>query len=537
MAAKLTVVRGKLAGQTFAVNYDETVVVGRDEGCNIQILDNGVSRRHFKIEGRGRSFLLMDLQSSNGTYVNDVQVSSMILRQDDRINVGEAEFVFKADVESGRPMPAMGVNITDDLQEPQIRRRFEESEVGKAPEGPNAKYSEVELQGLLATIYKVGNIINSEIDSERIFDTIMDAVLSVIPADRGFLILYDSGTDIIEPIVVRGCGDDGIDLNLSRTILTEAVKKGMSIISMDAMKDTRFKAGASIIMNRIKSAICVPLESKKEILGAIYLDSLSAIGAFSEFHLELLSAIGKQAGIAIERAKLQAQIETLFYGAIRTLVATIEAKDNYTKGHTERVTTYAMQIASEMDLADAELEVLELASLLHDVGKIGIPEKILKKPGKLTPGEYEIMKRHPNIGAEIIANIENIEKVKDIVANHHEKWDGSGYMRGLKGEEIPLGARILAVADAYDAMTSTRSYRRNFSEEEVIKEFKRCAGFQFDREVVRAFFKAYRNGKITPPDLLDLSDALSAEKKLAIAEEEEGGDDTGGAQGAPKPAA
>ncbi len=529
MNARLIVTKGKTAGQVFHVNYEEALVVGREEGCNVLLTDNGVSRKHFKIESRGKSFILLDLQSSNGTYVNDVLVGTKILVLDDRINAGEAELVFKLEQEvrpAAKSTVQPGINLTEGGQEAHIVRRIEEPQPSPPKEGETQSYNVNQLQEMLATLYAVGNIINSEIDNARICDTIMDSVMSVIPADRGFLILYDAETDVIEPLVVRGCNEDGMELNLSRTILTEAVKNGMSIIASDAMKDMRFKAGASIIMNQIKSAMCVPLESKKNILGAIYLDSLTAVGAFTEFHLELLSAIGKQAGIAIERARLKSQIEALFYGAIRTLIATIEAKDNYTKGHTERVTTYAMQIASEMELSDTDLEVLELASLLHDVGKIGIPEKILKKPGKLTPGEYEVMKRHPNIGADIISNIENIEKVKDIVAYHHEKWDGSGYMRGLKGEEIPLGARILAVADAYDAMTSTRSYRRNFSEEEVIKEFRRCAGFQFDRDVVRAFFKAYKNGKITPPDLLDIEGTIRVEKADATAVEEADDEDT-----------
>jgi putative nucleotidyltransferase with HDIG domain len=514
MNAKLTIVKGHLAGEVFPLSFGDAVIVGRDEACNIHILDDGVSRRHFKIEGRGRSFLLSDLQSANGTYVNDEPVSSKILRQDDRINAGEVEIVFKLSAAAARESEAAGVEMTDEEQVPQIRRRIEADQVGRSTSEEHGAYNVDEMQNMLSTIYTVGNVINSENDSKKLFDTVMDSVLSVLPADRGFLILYDADTDIIEPVVIRSQDQEaGRNLNLSRTILTESVKKGLSILSSDAMKDTRFKAGASVILHNIKSAICVPLESQRKILGAIYLDSLSAAGVFTEYHLELLSAIGKQAGIAIERARLIRDLEMLFYGAIRTLIATIEAKDHYTKGHTERVTTYALQIAQELGIPESEIESLQLASLLHDVGKIGIPEKILKKPGKLTPGEYEIMKRHPTIGADIISNIENIDKVKNIVASHHEKWDGSGYTHGLKGEEIPLGARILAVADAFDAMTSTRSYRRNFSEEEVIKEFKRCAGFQFDREVVKAFFRAYQKGLIVPPDLLNVVDALKFEKK------------------------
>ncbi|MCI0342414.1 MAG: HD domain-containing protein, partial [Planctomycetales bacterium] len=285
---------------------------------------------------------------------------------------------------------------------------------------------------------------------------------------------------------------------LSKTILNECVRTGRSILCDDALSDARFSSGGSVILHGIRSALCVPVESRREIQGVLYLDSRKTVGVYDEQDLRLLAALGREAGVALERARLQEANQQLFHSLIRALVSAIEAKDAYTRGHTERVTTYSLQIAEEMGLTDDEKTTLQLGSLLHDIGKIGIPEKILKKPGKLTPGEYEVMKRHPDIGAEILENVDGLGNVADIVRYHQEKWDGTGYPTGLKGEEIPLFDRIVAVADAYDAMTSSRSYRRNFSEEEVFKEFNRCAGFQFDRRVVEAFFRAYRAGRIVP---------------------------------------
>ncbi len=504
MSAKLRILSGKLGGEAYQLNYGDHLVVGRDDSCNIHLIENGVSRRHFAVEGKGHSFLLTDLGSANGTLVNGQPVQTKVLRDRDRVKVGPVEMLFES-VPEAEAAPTRKLHPIDGGTA-SIKKRIEDEAVGKDLPRRTAPHFK-RLEKMLSTLYRVGNVINAEHERERIFETVMDVVMNVLKADRGFLILYDADTDMVEPVVVRG-EEEGGKLTLSRSILSECVTQGMSIISMDTLQDDRFKAGASIILQNIRSAMCVPLESKRRILGALYVDNLTTPGAFTEYDMEMLAAIGKQAGIAIERLKLIEDFERLFYGAIRTLVATIEAKDHYTKGHTERVTTYALQIADEMHFSPEETETLQLASLLHDVGKIGIPEKILKKPGKLTPGEYEIMKRHPAIGAEIVGNIDNIERVRRIVLEHHEKWDGTGYPAGLRGKEAVLGARVLAVADAYDAMTSTRSYRRNFSEDEVIKEFKRCAGFQFDRDVVRAFFRAYKKGKIVPPDVLSVEDIL-----------------------------
>jgi putative nucleotidyltransferase with HDIG domain len=508
MSAKLRILKGSRTGEVYQLNYGETVVVGRDETCNICVVEESLSRRHFSVEGKGRSFVLSDLGSSNGVLVNGKPVQTKVLRDRDRIRAGAVELEFRLAGESEEGAAPLAFPAAEG-GETAIKRRFDEGEIGKDLPQKTAAHLK-RLRDMLGTLYAVGRTINAENDREKTFQAIVDSVLSCVKGDRGFLILYDAETDMLDPVVVRG-EEAGTQLNLSRSILTECVKKGLSILSVDTLTDDRFKAGASIILHNIRSAMCVPLESRDRILGALYVDNLNQPGAFSEYELEMLTAIGKQAGAAVEKLKLREDLERLFYGTIRTLVATIEAKDYYTKGHTERVTTYSLQIAEEMGLPPAELDFLQMASLLHDVGKIGIPEKILKKPGKLTPGEYEIMKRHPSIGAEIVNNIDNIDRVREVVLSHHEKWDGTGYPRGLKGEDTPLGARILAVADAYDAMTSTRSYRRNFSEEEVIKEFKRCAGFQFDREVVKGFFSAYRKGRIVPPDILSVEQVLPRE--------------------------
>jgi putative nucleotidyltransferase with HDIG domain len=475
---------------------------GRSEGCDIHLPLEGVSRKHFSVTGREGKFFLADLGSSNGTLVNGEKVRVRGLKDRDQVRVGFVDLEFQG------PAPAkiLGEGEFPLKADTTITKRIEDEEVGTTA---GAEADAARSREMLRTLYKVGNIINAESDRTKIFETIMDAVFSVFEANRGFLLLYDPDTGLFERIVVRG-QEGRADFNPSKTILLESVTKGLSILSSDTLQDDRFKSGESVVLSNIRSAMCVPLESKQRILGALYVDNISVTGAFTEFDLEVFSAIGKQAGIAVEKLHLAQENTRLFYNTIRTIVATIEAKDTYTGGHTERVAAYAMQIADEMDLTADQLEILRLAGLLHDVGKIGIPEKILRKPGKLTPQEYDEMKKHPDIGARIAGNIQDIDSVREIIRHHHEKFDGTGYPGGLKEETIPLGARILAAADAFDAMTSHRTYRRDFNKDEVITEFKRTSGHHFDPGVVEAFLRAYEKGKVVTPETLSVTDILPA---------------------------
>lgn len=180
-------------------------------------------------------------------------------------------------------------------------------------------------------------------------------------------------------------------------------------------------------------------------------------------------------------------LKELFYKTIKSISSALDSKDPYTHGHSLRVTLYSLILANELELNDRELEEIETAGLLHDIGKIAIPQSILCKPGKLTDDEFKVMKLHPENSERLITNIKKLKGISSWLKTHHERWDGQGYPDGLKKEEIPLSARIIAIADTYDAMTSTRSYREALSHEVAIKEIMDCSGTQFDPNLAAKF--------------------------------------------------
>ncbi len=182
-------------------------------------------------------------------------------------------------------------------------------------------------------------------------------------------------------------------------------------------------------------------------------------------------------------------LRELFYKTIKLISSALDAKDPYTHGHSLRVTMYSLILAKALNLDDNTLEEIETAGLLHDIGKIGIPQNILCKPGKLTDEEYEVMKSHPAQAEKMLMGIKKLTVVSNWLRTHHERWDGRGYPNGLKGEEIPISGRIIALADTYDAMTSTRSYRKALSHETAISEIQRCSGTQFDPVLADLFIK------------------------------------------------
>lgn len=238
----------------------------------------------------------------------------------------------------------------------------------------------------------------------------------------------------------------------------------------------------------IKSSLMVPLVTKGETIGLLDIGS-TFHGRLAPEHLSAAVNIASQITVALENAMLYEDLQQLLVGTITSLAAAIDAKSPWTNGHSERVTQYAVEIGKELGLKDHDLEMLRLSALLHDVGKIGTYDIVLDKPGKLTEEEFALVKKHPKKGAEILAPIKQLIDVIPGVLHHHERYDGKGYPDGLKEEDIPLQARILCVADSFDAMTADRPYRTASGKDYAISEVKRWSGTQFDPKVVAVFLR------------------------------------------------
>jgi response regulator RpfG family c-di-GMP phosphodiesterase len=234
------------------------------------------------------------------------------------------------------------------------------------------------------------------------------------------------------------------------------------------------------------SLVSVPLRMKTRLLGWISVASFTKQKRFNEGHRKLLSIVGSRAAASIENARLYEDLRATFQQTIQGLARAIDKMDRYTAGHSERVAIYATYLAMRLGLPPDVVEIVRQSALMHDIGKIGCVMN-LNKPGKLTQDEYEIFKRHPTFGKDILDPIKFLHPLVPGVHLHHERWDGRGYPLGLRGNDVPIIARIIAVADTYDAMTSDRAYRRALPHEVAVGEIERCSGSQFDPEVAHSF--------------------------------------------------
>ncbi len=233
-------------------------------------------------------------------------------------------------------------------------------------------------------------------------------------------------------------------------------------------------------------AALTPLPARGQVVGAAVLLRPLRAGRFQPFHLEALVTWARALGSALSVASLWQRVETIFYSSVRALAAAVEAKDPSTRGHSQRVASLAVAVGRRLGLAPDILRDLHLAGLLHDIGKIGVDDATLRKPGPLTPTERMLIRAHPIHSAEIVAHMPGLERAVEAIKYHHERMDGSGYPEGLAGEQIPLLARILAVCDVYDALTSHRPYRAAVPPAQALEELRRNSPKLYDEKVVAA---------------------------------------------------
>ena len=365
------------------------------------------------------------------------------------------------------------------------------------------KYTEVQNLNLqlydkvakLKALNRASNYLVSTQDIEKILNYTLNMALTILKFDRAILMLIDKNNKFLEYSYATGGRSEDIEklknyripLTREHNIMIKALKRRKPVLIRDVAKAHLNPSNLIISEFRPTSFTICPLIAKQKVIGVLGADRRDIYNRITEADTELLSIFANDIAVALQRANLNTELKSSYLSAVMALVNAIENKDPYTKGHSERVARLAEKIGRVLDLPSEELEYLRIGGILHDVGKIGIPESIVRSPKSLTKAEYRIIKSHPVKGEEILEPISFLKGHLYLIRNHHERYDGKGYPDKLKRDEIPLGAAIMSIADTFDAMISSRPYRKGLPLKQAAKEIYKNSGTQFAPEIVEAF--------------------------------------------------
>jgi putative nucleotidyltransferase with HDIG domain len=500
----LTGVSKKLAGlQWQSANQ---LRIGRSAGKDVVLDDFTVSQPHAEVLPTRQGWIIRDLGSKWGTAVNGVRAdrSGHRLRHEDLLLCGNV---------------ALRVSI---VEEPKQATLAEEPKPEPVPTPPpdgegqpcikssgkfltiqaSAQHSwEQALQAVtvekeqqlregkhLLTLLRTGHHLTHLASLDELLQSVLDDAVAALEAQRGAIVQVN---DLTGKLQLRAVGVSRRTRNAGRyysqTLADRCFQGGESFLCTDVRNDSRLFRAGSIMHGSMSSIICALLRSPRQRLGVLHLDRSPLQEPFTEDEFYLADAIAASVSVAIESAQLMERQRGEFIGTITALARAVELRDQYTADHTQRVTDYSLMLAEELQLSAADRYHIQIGTPLHDIGKISIADAILCKPGRLTPDEFEQMKSHTLKGAAILETILALRPVIPIIRHHHERWDDSGYPDRVAGCEISLMARIVAVADTFDAMTSDRPYRRALPADVAFAELAKQAGTHFDPACVNAF--------------------------------------------------
>ena len=371
----------------------------------------------------------------------------------------------------------------------------------RAPGGPPVPEAQRRFERKLMeleTVFTVSQELAEAMDVHRMLPIFLMMTTGQFGTDRA-VILMEAAPRRYEVAAARGVAEaKWAELTLSSPAVSERLREvegplPASVLSL--MLEERDRPELAPCSDA-GLAVFAPLRFKDHLVGAVALGQKISGRDYEREELRLLGALVNLAAVHIETGRLVDKFKTTYSGVIRALVTAVEAKDKYTRGHTERVTRYAATLGVELRLDEATQQNLLFGAVLHDIGYIGVPEEILRMPNGITPEQLAELRRHPAIGANILKDLPILGEALQAVRHHHEHYDGSGYPDGLAGDAIPLIARVIAVADAYDAMTSERRYRAAKTREEVAAEIRKNRGAQFDPRIADAFLRLLESGRL-----------------------------------------
>lgn len=381
----------------------------------------------------------------------------------------------------------LNINLEERIEEIE-EANFKIADLASELEGKNVRLTRAVDR--LQALYQMGLAVNSTVKIDELLELLSRKATETLKGQVGYILMLDKTSGNMRLGGAAGISDE-FDRNLEIPLKPGGVSFWVIANNRPLLLDNVEKSQDFSKMSRLgfirESVICAPLTDQGEVVGTITISNPVDGSKYTSDDLELLGTIAAQASVAIRNARLYEAQEQTYLSTVQALVSAIEASDAYTRGHSERVTRFSLALGRRIGLEPESQRRLEQAAVLHDVGKIGIDINILHKREKLTPADIEVLKQHPSIGVRILEPIQFLSGVRDIIEQHHERFDGQGYPKGLSGDEWLLEAKILAVCDTYDAMTSDRPYRKALPHEVAIKEILDHSGRQFDPEVAAAF--------------------------------------------------
>jgi len=472
---------------TYSVRGNE-VQIGRASSSDVCIVSQFVSRRHALLTRQGNGWVFRDLDSTSGSYFQGTRIREIPLPYDTWVHLGapgghaiKLERRGHTSTELEQLDPDQGTQILQTLHLDRSRYAAGESTVGRLDAISTRR---------LGSLYEISAKLSALRGREDIFALVLRAVLGQLPGERAAVLIREPGEEAAAPVAFELPSEDDDEFIPSRVLTAMVMSDEVGIVSVDAPSDKRLVASETLAFQAVRSVIAVPVTSVKRVWGVIYLDTRTVHTPYDQEMLEFLLAVGRQVGMALESLYLLTEQERMLESLMETLSASIDARDGLTAGHSLRVARYARGLALRMGWSPEECKRVYWAGLVHDYGKIGVDDGVLRKPGKLTDEEFVQIQQHPRLTHDILKRIhfpEGLEELPYVAATHHERLDGGGYPFGLSGTAVPETGQIIGIADVFDALTQERHYRQPMPLDRVVAILEDGRGVRWRADLVDEF--------------------------------------------------
>lgn len=525
---------------------DSRLQVGRlSDESDVTLDDSTISLRHAELKSTARGWILRDLGSKTGTYVNQTPLTKdqeVILRPDDEIRFGR--LTVRVTFIESTPHESKETSLLSPLEPEQssrapsapgairtTRATFAVQEVAKkswqeAIEGitPPSGQGEWQMEHVRALL-RTGQSVCRFASLDAMLTSVLEDIVQVLRAQRGAILLFNDETGNLQlRKYSAGRSKKQGQPTYSQTLAERCFERGESLLCADVQQEEEIERARSVLTGGMSSIICALLRAPQKVIGVIHLDRGPLQVPFSKEDFHFADAIAANLSVGIENAMLVQKDRESYIQTVTALGRVVELRDQFTANHVTRVTDYSLLLGEALELPSEEIARLRVGTPLHDIGKIGIDDSILRKPGGLTREEFEVMKTHTVKGASILETIPALRNFVPIARHHHERWDGTGYPDGLSGEDTLQVARIVAVADVFDALTSDRPYREALPLSEGFAVIEQGIGTHFDPACARTFLslkdqiQKVHEAHLPDQQELDLAHVYHSVRKMKSAE-------------------